>query len=196
MTGEGKISDQLEAWAHREGPRTIGSLIDTFGPGSFAVLFVVLLAFPALPLPTGGLSHVFEAAAMLLALELIIGRSEVWIPRRWESKTIKGVTSPKFVNLLVRRIRWMERFTRPRLRGLLQHPMTSRLFGAAVFGLSLTAFLAPPFSGLDTLPALGVVVMSLGILLGDAVITLTGAGIGAVGVAVVVGLGSVIVNLF
>ena len=31
-----------------------------------AVSFVVLLAFPALPLPTGGLSHVLEVAAMLL----------------------------------------------------------------------------------------------------------------------------------
>ena len=30
-----------------------------------------------------------------------------------------------------------------------------------MFGLTLSAFLAPPFSGLDTLPSLGVVVIGL-----------------------------------
>jgi hypothetical protein len=193
--GEGSISDDLEAWSRQKSARTIGSLIETFGPRSFAVLFVVLLALPALPLPTGGLSHLFEAVAMLLALELIIGQDDVWMPRRWESKTIKGVSSPKFVNVLVKRIRWVERFARPRCSGLLEARMASRLFGAAVFGLSLTAFLAPPFSGLDTLPALGVVVISLGMLFGDALIVAAGGAIGAAGLALVVGLGSVIVRL-
>jgi hypothetical protein len=189
------ISDDLEAWSRQQAPCTIGSLIETFGPRSFAVLFVVLLALPALPLPTGGLSHVFEAVAMLLALELIIGHEDVWVPRRWESKRIKGVSSPKFVNVLVRRIRWVERFARPRWSGVLESRMASRLFGAAVFGLSLTAFLAPPFSGLDTLPALGVVVISLGMLFGDALIVAAGGAIGVAGLAVVVGLGSLIVRL-
>lgn len=194
VAGE-SISDDLEAWSRQKAPRTIGTLIETFGPRSFAVLFVVLLAFPALPLPTGGLSHLFEAVAMLLALELIIGHDNVWVPRRWESKAIRGVSTPKFVGILVKRIRWVERFARPRWSGLLERRMSSRLFGAAVFGLSLTAFLAPPFSGLDTLPAVGVVVISLGMLFGDALIVAAGGAIGAAGLALVVGLGSVIVHL-
>ena len=195
VLGHDRISDQLEAWSRQDGPRTIGSLIEAFGPKSFAVLFVVLLALPALPVPTGGLSHLFEGVAMLLALELVIGQRDVWLPKRWESKPMKGVTNPKFVNVLVRRIRWLEHFTRPRLAGLLERRFASRLFGVAVFGLSLTAFMAPPFSGLDTLPALGVVVISLGMLLGDAVIVMAGGVIGTGGIALVVGLGSVIVSL-
>jgi hypothetical protein len=70
------------------------------------------------------------------------------------------------------------------------------VFGVAVFGFTLTAFLAPPFSGLDTLPALGVVVLSLGVLLGDIVIAGIGLGIGVIGVAVVIGLGKAITKLF
>jgi hypothetical protein len=55
---------------------------------------------------------------------------------------------------------------------------------------SLAAFLAPPFSGLDTLPALGVVVLSLGVLLEDFAIVLIGVIVGAVGIALEVLLGA------
>ena len=69
------------------------------------------------------------------------------------------------------------------------------MFGLLVFGLTLGAFLAPPFSGLDTLPSLGVVVLGLGVLMRDVVLALIGAAIGAVGVATVFALGSVAVKV-
>ena len=77
---------------------------------------------------------------------------------------------------------------------MLQHRLSAILFGAVVFVLSLTAFLAPPFSGLDTLPALGVVVLALGVLLEDLVLAVVGLVIGALGALVVVALGSVVVH--
>ncbi len=192
---EPTLSDQLEAWLQSDRRKTVGDLVETFGPGSFSILFVVLMAFPALPLPTGGVSHVLEAVAMLLALELIVGRREVWLPRRWQDKELKGITGPRFGNALLKRIRWFEKFSKPRLTRLFDLRVTSILFGLIVFGFSLAAFLAPPFSGLDTLPALGVVVLSLGILLSDAVIAGIGIAIGAGGIGLVVGLSSAILKL-
>jgi hypothetical protein len=192
----GNISVQLEEWLHSDRKKTMGDLVDTFGPRSFAILFVVLMALPALPLPTGAVSHVLEIVTMLLALELMVGRREVWIPHRFQDKELKGITGPKFSNALVKRIRWFEKFAKPRMTGLMETRPFRVLFGAAVFGFALTAFLAPPFSGLDTLPALGAVVMSLGVLLGDIVIAAVGGGIGVLGVAVVIGLGRAITKLF
>src|SRR6266404_6029459 len=52
-----KVSNQLEAWLSDDRPKTLGSLIDVFGEGSFAIVFVLLMAVPALPLPTGGVTH-------------------------------------------------------------------------------------------------------------------------------------------
>lgn len=189
------LSDELEAWLAAAERPTVGGLIDGFGPRSFAVAFVVLLAFPALPLPTGGVSHVFEAIAMLLALELIAGRAEVWVPERWRDKELRGL-SGRAGSALVRRIRWLERFARPRLGPFLDLRASRRVFGLVVFGLSLAAFLAPPFSGLDTLPALGVVVLSVGVLVHDVVFVVVGAAIGALGVAVIIGIGRAITRLF
>lgn len=190
-----RLGDQLEAWLTSDRRKTVGDLVATFGPSSFAVLFVILMAFPALPLPTGGVSHVLEVLAMLLALELIAGRREVWIPTRWRDKELKGITNERFRRTLLARIRWLERFSRPRLSRLLELRVTRMAMGAVVFGLCLTAFLAPPFSGLDTIPSLGVVVLSLGLLFRDLVIAAVGAAIGAVGVVVVLLLGRAVLNL-
>jgi hypothetical protein len=190
-----KISAELDEWLKADRKKTIGDLVDTFGPRSFAILFIVLMALPALPLPTGAVSHVLEVVTMLLALELIVGRT-VWIPKRFQDRELKGITNEKFQNHLLKRLRWFEKFSRPRMSSLLDNRLTGMVFGAAVFGFSLTAFLAPPFSGLDTLPALGAVVLSLGFLLGDIVIAGIGLGIGTIGLALVIGLGKAVTKLF
>jgi hypothetical protein len=193
---EQKVSVQLEEWFQSSRKKTMGDLVETFGPRSFAILFIVLMALPALPLPTGAVSHVLEVITMLLALELMVGRSEVWIPKRFQDRELKGLSGPKFSRALIKRIRWFEKFSKPRMAGLLENRLMNMAFGAAVFGLALTAFLSPPFSGLDTLPSLGVVVLSLGVLLGDIVIAAIGLAIGVLGIVVVVGLGKAITNLF
>jgi hypothetical protein len=194
MPEDERLSDRLEGWFGGPEPRTIGSLIELFGEKSFAVLFVLLLAVPALPLPTGGVTHVFEVIAMLLALELIAGRRTVWLPERWRRRELGGAAQKRFSETLLRRIRWLESHSRPRLGFLLTHRPSRMVFGAVVLGLSLTAFLAPPFTGLDTLPALGVVLLSLGVLLDDALLALVGLIIGAVGVVLVLLLGRLAVK--
>jgi hypothetical protein len=191
-----KVSDQLERWLKSDGQKTVGGLIDAFGAGSFAVIFVVLMAVPALPLPTGGVTHVFEVIVMLLALELIVGRRSVWLPERWRQRELSGARQEKFIATLLRRIRWLERFSRPRGRWLFGHRLSGSVFGTIVLGLTLAAFLAPPFSGLDTLPSIGVVVLALGYLLADIVLGVVGLLIGALGVASVIFLGSIAVKAF
>jgi hypothetical protein len=189
-----KVSDQLERWLTGDGPKTLGGLLDVFGEGSFAIVFVLLMAVPALPLPTGGVTHVFEVITMLVSLELIMGRRTVWLPDRWRRLELAGATQQRLINTLLGRIRWLERLSRPRLRWLFGHRLSGSVFGLAVLGLALTAFLAPPFSGLDTLPSVGIVVLALGYLLADVVLVAVGAAIGVLGVASVIFLGSIAVK--
>ena len=184
-----KISDQIERWVGADGPRTLGSLVELFEEKSFAVIFVLLLGVPALPLPTGGVTHVFEVIAMLLALQLIVGRSQVWLPQRWRRLRLDGPKQQRFLDGLLKMIRWLERFSRPRLRWLFDHRASNSVFGLLVLLLSIGAFVAPPFTGLDTLPALGAVVISLGVLLEDFAVVLVGVAIGAAGVALEIVLG-------
>ena len=188
------ISQQLEGWLKSPGTKSLGSLIDLFEEKSFAILFVLLMGVPAIPAPTGGATHVFEVITVLLALQLIIGRDEIWLPEKWRNRELAGERQQKFLDRLMRVIRWLERFSKPRMRFLFDRRLTNIAFGLVVVGFSVAAFFAPPFSGLDTLPALGVVLISLGVLLEDIAFVVVGLVIGVVGVALEIFLGKAVVD--
>lgn len=188
------VSAQLQRWLEGDGDKTLDGLIKLFGRGSFALLFVILLGVPALPLPTGGATHVFEAIAVLLALQLVAGREEIWLPRRWRQMELAGPRQQRFLNGLMKLIRWLERFSGPRLRFLFEHRLTDVVFGLLVIVLAVAAFVAPPFSGLDTLPSLGAVLLSLGVLLEDALVVGAAIVVGVAGIVLEIVLGSAAVN--
>ena len=194
QAGPDKVSEQLERWLGAEGHRTLGSLIAVFEQKSFAILFVLLLGVPALPLPTGGATHVFEIIAVLLALELIVGREQIWLPQRWRRLELAGKRQQRFITALMKMIRRLERLSRPRLRFLFDHRLSNVVFGLLVIGGSAGAFLAPPFTGLDTLPALGVVLLSLGVLLEDFLVVVAALIVGASGVLLEIVLGKAAIN--
>jgi hypothetical protein len=193
-------SDELERWLERDGDKTLGSIIELFEEKSFALLFILLLGVSALPLPTGGATHVFELVAMLLAVQLLAGRDHIWLPERWCRLRLAGPTQQRFINRLMKTIRWLERFSRPRATYLFDHRLSNIVFGVLVLAGSLAAFLAPPFSGLDTLPSLGVVLLSIGVLLEDLAIVVLAVAVGVAGAALELILGRAAVrgigNLF
>ena len=131
---------------------------------------------------------------MLLALELIVGRRRVWLPERWRAREIGPATRERLSEGLLPRIRWIERHSHARLGFLLEHRLSGVVYGAVTLVLVVTAFLAPPFTGLDTIPSLGVLLISLGVLLEDPVLGVLGFVVGAAGVLVVFLLGRAAVD--
>ena len=188
------VSRELERWLQSDGDKTLGSLVELFEEKSFAILFVVLLGLPALPLPTGGATHVFEIIAIVLALQLIAGREHIWLPERWRKLELAGPRQRGFVSGLMKFIRFLERFSRPRLTFLFDHRLSNIVFGLLVIAGCAGAFLAPPFTGLDTLPALGVVLLSLGVLLEDFLLVVLGIAVGVAGVFLEIVLGKAAVK--
>jgi hypothetical protein len=185
-----RVSAQIERWLASERDKTLGGLIDVFQEKSFALTFILLLGVPALPLPTGGATHVFELIAMLVALQLVVGRDTIWLPERWREVELgTGGARMRFIRGLMKVIGWIERFSRPRLRLLFDHRASNAVFGLLVIAGSLGAFLAPPFTGLDTLPALGVVLVSLGVLLEDFAVVVLALIVGGAGVLLEIVLG-------
>jgi hypothetical protein len=76
------FSGQLEAWLRRDGEKTIGGLGREFGNRSFAAAILVLMFVAALPFPTGGVSHVFEAiTAIPFSLRWVRRAERVSSPR-------------------------------------------------------------------------------------------------------------------
>jgi hypothetical protein len=139
---------------------------------------------------------VFDILAVLVAAQLVAGRDEVWVPERWRKLHLAGSKQRRFLSGLLKLIRFLERLSRPRLRFAFNHRVSNRVFGLVVIAFILGAFLAPPFSGLDTLPALGVVVVSVGVLLEDLLIVAVGVLLGVAGIALEIVLGKAAVSGF
>jgi len=189
------FSDQLEAWLASDSPKTVGDLGEVFAEKSFAVTILFLMFVPALPLPTGGVTHVFELITILLSAELVLGARSIWLPARWRDRELGPATTGKAIPFMMRRIRWLERFSRPRAASLFDRRWFLRLLGLVFIGLAASAALAPPFSGLDTLPSLGAVFIALAIILEDVVALGIGLAIGAGGVILILTVGVALVNL-
>jgi hypothetical protein len=191
-----KVSDQIERWLDASDDHTVGALLNLFEEKGFALLFIVLLGVSALPLPTGGATHVFDVIAVLVAAQLVAGRDKISMPKRWCKVPLAGSKQQRFLNALLKLLRFLERSSRPRLRMLFDHRASNIAFGLTVVTFTAGAFLAVPFSGLDTLPALGVVLVSVGVLLEDFAIVSVGWFVGVAGIALEIALGGAVMALF
>jgi hypothetical protein len=196
MNSEKSFSTQLNNWLKSDSPKTLGNLGDVFKEKSIAILTLFLMAFPALPIPTGGITHIFEIITMLLALELIVGRKSVWLPRRYSHMKLSTAVQEKAIPQLIKRMRWFERYSKPRSTWVFNKLPFMQIIGLSLFIFAVAAFLAPPFTGLDTLPALGAVLISLAIVLEDALMLIIGLIIGSLGIFIAIGVGSLLIRLF
>jgi hypothetical protein len=194
MTTDAAFSDQLEAWLTSEDTKTIGDLGRVFSEKSFAVTILLLMFLPALPLPTGGVTHVFEVITVLLALEMVVGARTIWLPARWKDHSLGATTTGKALPFMMRRIRWLERFSRPRAASLFGQRWFLRILGAVFAIFAVATALAPPFSGLDTFPALGAVFVALAIILEDVVALAIGLGIGTGGIVLIITVGAALLH--
>ena len=192
MTEQRDFSDDLDAWLSSDTPKTLADLGEAFGEKSFAVTILLLMFIPALPLPTGGISHVFEVIAIVVALQMVLGRRTIWLPRKWKQRELGKTITGKAVPFVIRRVRWFEKRSRPRFAGLFTQRWFLRVVGLVIVAFTIFALIAPPFSGLDTLPALGVVAICLAIILEDAVVLGVGVLLGTTGVALIVTIGAAI----
>jgi len=194
-TGPLTFSEQLSDWLETDGTQTLGELGMVFGEKAFAVAVLLLMAPAALPLPTGGVTHVLEVVAILMGIEMVFGFPTIWLPRRWRQRPLGATMTGRALPRIIRMIRWLERFSRPRGAGALRTKTVRRLLGLVLIAFCLGALLAPPFSGLDTVPALGAVVVGLGIVLEDAVVLGIGVFLGIAGIVLDVVLGAAAVDL-
>lgn len=161
-----------------------------FAEKSFAIIFLLLMTPSALPVPTGGVTHVLQVIVALLSLEMIVGRRVLWLPKKWLHVSVAKIARGRAATKLIAVIEWFERWSRRRGSWLLaRRPMRS-LLGLIILIFTVAAFVAPPFTGLDTLPSLGVVIVSLAIILEDIIVLAFGLIAGAVGIGLELAAGT------
>lgn len=190
-----ELSGRLESWLRSDGAKTVGALERDFGEKSFAAAVLLLMFVPALPLPTGGISHVFEALTILIGAQMVLGRSTIWLPARWRAHELGPATTERAIPFILRWVRRAERVSRPRGVRLFAQSWATRALGLVIMVFAAAAALAPPFSGLDTLPAMGAVAIALAILFQDVALLALGIVLGTGGIALIAAAGAALVHL-
>jgi len=195
MKSDESFSDQLERWLRGDASKTLGTLSDVFAEKSFAVMILLMMFVPAIPLPTGAITYLFEVITLVLTTQMVLGRRVLWLPDRWRHHELGTMTTGKAIPFVVRRVRWFERHSRPRWARLFEQRWFLRLLGLVLTAFALAAIIAPPFSGLDTFPAVGAVLVALAIVLEDFLILLIGIAIGTGGVVLILTIGVALVRV-
>lgn len=190
------FSTQLEKWLKGPCKKTYGDLETVFGVKSFAVIVLLLMLPSALPIPTGGITNIFELFNTVVALQMIAGRKTLWLPAKIKNRPIGHGLKSKALPRIMSFIRWFEKRSRPRLAKLLADGWFLRATGLCILVFTLGAGLAVPFSGLDTLPSMGAVIIALSLLLEDAALFTAGFCVGSTGVFLELALGNIALNLF
>ncbi len=189
------LSTSLELWRTSDIPKDLDHLVSIFGERGLLILICMLLFPAALPLPTGGFTHLFEIIAVIPTIQLITGRTHALLPGRIRRITLSATFMNRLLPRTIRIIRWIEHHSRPRSAKFLARQPVQSAVGVILLLFLAGAFLAPPFSGLDTLPAMGATIMTLGLLLRDRIVVLAGLGLGALGWTLLILLGSFVMHL-
>lgn len=194
--GQKDFSTELSDWLKSDNTKTLLELDKFFGDRTFAILFMFMMAASALPIPTGGVTDVFAVVTILFALQMVLGRKDLWLPKRWRKMKLSKVFTTKLLPGLVKLIRWLEKFSTPRMSWVFKGRTSDILLGLSVSILAVATIAAPPFSGLDTIPALGIVLISAGIVLKDGLLSLIGWCVGASGILIQLLLGRAVIEVF
>lgn len=161
---------RVAAAAGEEGA-SVGEIVDRLDERAFALL-LLLLAIPCLVPGLPG-AQIIAVPILLLALQVVAGRREPWLPGWFLRARVKKSWLDGLAGFSVKRLRWTERVSAPRLT-LLATGFGERIVGLVIALVSITIML--PIT--NTLPSLAITLMAVGLLQRDGLFTLVGATLG------------------
>lgn len=156
---------------------TIADLLTQFGDRTFGMLFLFLALCNFIP-SVPGTSGVLGLALMLVAIQLVIGRQQPWMPNAVGRRSLSSESLRRGAAKVVPYLRRLERLCRPRL-AFATTATAERLVGLLVLCLAVVIALPIPLVG-NLPPAVAVLVMALGLIERDGLLILAGLAMGTV----------------
>ncbi|MGB3765976.1 MAG: exopolysaccharide biosynthesis protein [Phormidesmis sp.] len=165
----------------RNAPVTLNEILEIAGERTFGFLFVLLALPSALPIPAPGYSVPFGIVMLLLAVQMIAGSEQPWLPEQFRKR---GFERKQVQGLLRKGIPWLQKIelvARPRLTPVCTSRLGRTIIGCAIALMSISMMIPIPLT--NTLPAIGIFVTGFGLLDDDGAISLTGLTICVMGLA-------------
>jgi hypothetical protein len=165
---------------------TLGEVLDRMDERAFGIL-ILILAVPCLVPALYGVPQIVGIPIILLAAQMMIGRSEPWLPASWLKRRISLDWLNRMSGFADKSMRWTERVSRPRL-AFLATGVGERL--AAFFMILATLTIVLPMT--NSVPSLALTLLAVGVIQRDGIFVALGSAIAVAWVgflsAVVIGL--------
>jgi hypothetical protein len=166
------FSQVLEDIGAKKDPHLyLGELVNAFGERGFGAL---MLFFGLMNVAIGiipGTTTILGAPLLLMGLQLIIRRDQLWLPRWALKRSIERETYRNGLATVLPRLRKMERWSRPRLK-VMTSDLSEVLIGIATF--LLACILVLPIWGGNLIPALIISTFGFGLMQRDGLAVLIG----------------------
>lgn len=163
------VLQAIDAGAGDDGVQVSG-IVDRLDERAFGLL-ILLLTIPCLVPGLPG-AQIIAIGIFLLAIQVVIGRREPWLPGWFMRAHVKKSWISAIAGFADKRLRWTEQVARPRL-SFLTTGLGERL-AALIMALAAVTVMLPIT---NTIPSIALTLLSLGLIQRDGLFTLAGAAV-------------------
>lgn len=176
-----RLSENItQVFLSEQGDLTVRDILNRSEHRGFGFLFVILSLPVALPFTPPGLSTPFAALIGLLACQMMARREHPWFPDWVMRRRVKSGDN-RFMRAMRKWAEFFERFLRPRAQWLYRGHVFRWILGPII--LLAAAAMSLPFPGTNSIPAIAICLIGLGLIEEDGAFGLFGALIGLAGLA-------------
>ncbi len=157
---------------------TLVDILELAGERTFGFLLVLLALPSALPVPAPGYSIPFGIVILLLAVQLMMGRSRPWFPQWFRKRSLKTKQAQGIIKAGIPWLRRLESISKPRYAFVCTSHTGQLILGGAIALMGLSMLIPLPLT--NTLPAIGVFIIGFSLLEDDGAIGIMGLTVSAI----------------
>ena len=179
-----KASDILRKFEHKpeEGKTTLSEIIEEFHENGLLMTMIFFSLPVAIPLPyPPGFTTIIGIPIMILAVQMIFGVKEVKLPSKIKYYSINNSTLRKISIKVIPIAKFIENHIKPRF-DFAKSTYCEQFVGVVSLIASILIILPLPWA--NSIPAIGISIMSLGLLGRDGVTIFIGFLLVAIGVTI------------
>jgi hypothetical protein len=150
----------------------LGELIQSLGSRAFGSTILICALPEALPLLIAGVSAIIDMPLVIFSAQLLLGFRTPWLPKWLADRRFKRRDFERIVRRILQYLHRFERVIRPRWK-FATTPLVERLLGLLFLALAFVIVLPIPLGNM--LPAIAIIVISLGLVEADGMLVVGGA---------------------
>lgn len=156
---------------------TLAAILEGFHERGFGFFLLIMGLFCIIPVPTFGLKSLVCLPMLYLTVQQALGRHTPWLPPIFTRQAVKEDIFDAFIEHGLKWTRKLEHYAKPRMPQMTQGIM-SRLIG--ITGTIMIICIINPLPFTNTVPAIGVILMAVGVLMRDGLAVIIGMIVGTI----------------